>query len=266
MLCTYWTEKTCDHLTEVETDADPLVRATALVERADDADIPLRIIGGLAVRALCPAVPARISDEQDLDLASTSDAAGELSGFLTDRGFEPESRFNAIHGRHQLRFSATEEPLSVDVMLDRLQMCHELDFTERLERLPHTLDAADLLLSKLQIIELNAKDQADAVCLLSSVPVAEGDEPGTIGLDRFGEVVRRDWGWWRTVTGNLEHIIDALSSGRESVPEGATLDPCEQAESLRFCAEQIPKTASWRLRSTIGERMRWYELPEEVGP
>jgi hypothetical protein len=27
----------------------------------------------------------------------------------------------------------------------------------------------------------------------------------------------------------------------------------------------MPKTLKWKLRARVGERARWYELPEEVG-
>jgi hypothetical protein len=29
--------------------------------------------------------------------------------------------------------------------------------------------------------------------------------------------------------------------------------------------EETPKSAKWKLRDRIGDRKRWYELPEEVG-
>jgi hypothetical protein len=29
--------------------------------------------------------------------------------------------------------------------------------------------------------------------------------------------------------------------------------------------ENAPKSRAWKLRDKIGERKRWYELPEEVG-
>jgi hypothetical protein len=255
-------------MTEAEpTNPDLLTRATALVERADEQGVCLRIIGGLAVRACCPEAPARPVDGQDLDLGSRSKQASGVSEFLSGEGYEGDPQFNAIHGGRQLRFGGGEPPLHIDVMLDRLVMSHELDFADRLGRLPHTLDATDLLLSKLQIVELNAKDLHDIASLLACLPVTDGDEPGTIGLERFGEVVRGDWGWWRTATGNLERLA---AGDVGSVEEAETFavecpfDPAAQARRLREYADEVPKTRRWKLRAKIGERRRWYELPEEV--
>jgi hypothetical protein len=248
-------------------DADLLPRATALVERAEEADVCLRIIGGLAVRALCPSAPARSVDGQDLDLGSRSREATGVAEFLRGEGFESDAQFNAIHGGRQLRFGGGDPPLHVDVMLDRLVMSHVLDFSERLGRMPHTIDATDLLLSKLQIVELNAKDLHDLASLLACMPVSEGDERGTIGLKRFGDVVRGDWGWWRTATRNLERLAEGDVGPEVDLAAWAAecpFDAVDQARRLREFADEVPKTRRWKLRARVGERKRWYELPEEV--
>jgi hypothetical protein len=146
-------------------------------------------------------------------------------------------------------------------------MSHELEFGARLDRLPHTIDATDLLLSKLQIVELNAKDLHDIASLLASLPVSEGDEPGTIGLNRFGEVVRGDWGWWRTATGNLERLAAGDAGPAVDLEAWASecpFDAAAQARRLREFADEVPKTRRWKLRARVGERKRWYQLPEEV--
>lgn len=238
---------------------DPLPRATALVERADAAGVPIRIIGGLAVRALCPELPPRETDAQDLDLVAPSKRSGEVTEFLSGEGFEPDARFNGFHGDRQLRFSGSGG-LSIDVMLDRLNMSHELELADRIERVPLTIDVCDLLLSKLQIVELNAKDRHDIVHLLASHPIADGDEPKTIGLERIGGLLGSDWGWWRTATGNLEHVAEQEHDGIDEAPH----DPREQARALLEHAHEVPKSMRWKMRARIGEKMRWYELPEEV--
>jgi hypothetical protein len=249
---------------EGEAGRDPaLERAKRIVERAGAAGVPVRIAGGLAVRALCPDFEHRRADDQDLDVVSLSKKSRELEAALEGEGLVPDSQFNMIHGRRQMRFGDPSDGLHVDVCLDRFVMSHELDVRDRLERLPHTLDAMDLLLSKLQIHEFNEKDLHDVVHLLAGLPVREGDEPGTLGLDRFGEIVGGDWGWWRTTTGNLERVSGGLN-GTVGVPDGAEHDPVAQAQRLREYADEVPKTLGWKVRAKVGERMRWYELPEEV--
>jgi hypothetical protein len=242
---------------------DTFDEALELVRAAQREGVRLKLVGGLAVRALCPSFPPRRHDRQDLDFASTSAGRAAVTTFLTARGFEQDDHFNQIHGHKQLYFRSPAGR-SVDVLIDRLAMCHELDFRDRLDRMPLTLDVTDLLLTKLQIVELNDKDAADAIQLLSAYPVRAGDDPGTIGLARFGEIVGDDWGWWRTVTATLERIRSLATGGGGSlVPPSPPFDPVEQLGALLTEAERVPKSRRWRLRSLIGERIRWYDLPEE---
>ena len=246
--------------------ADPLPEAVALTRSAADAGIPLKLLGGLGIRVLCPDFPPRLRAGQDIDFACLSKGRAKAAAYLQESGCEPDRRFNNLNGDRQMYFTAPSGR-PIDVMVDRLAMCHTLDFRPAFGRLPLTLDAADLLLSKLQIVELNEKDARDIVHLLSGVPVGGDDGAGAgpfIDTDRFGKVLAGDWGWWRTVTGNLGKL-PALVAGRpELVPPQRRFDPVAQSRTLLDLAESVPKGVKWRLRANIGDRVRWYELPEEV--
>jgi hypothetical protein len=247
------------------TGGDVLDEAVQLITAASRQGIPLRLLGGLAVRYLCPAYPPRARVGQDVDMASVSSARSALARFLAEQGCVPDREFNQLYGHKQMYFLSADGTWAVDVMIDRLDMCHVLDFKDRIERMPHTLDPTDLLLSKLQIVEINEKDLQDAVYLLSAFPVQAGDAPGTIGLERFIGVLSQDWGWWRTVSANLDRVTSLGPEDRAAlVPADAPYDPLEQAGKLRRHADVAPKGLKWRLRSKIGDRVRWYKLPEEI--
>lgn len=237
-----------------------------VVKDANERGVPLKLIGGQAVRLLCPLFPHRARVDQDMDFASVSVAKRPVMDFLAEKGFQGDVRFNLLHGDRQMYFTTADGLTSVDVIVDKLNMCHVLDFKDRIDRMPYTLDVADLLLTKLQIVELNRKDVHDVLHLLSGFEVKEGDEPGTIGMARVGKIVGEDWGWWRTVTGNLEKVA-ALAEGehRDLVPEARHFDPVVQARALRAWCDACPKTMKWKMRSKVGDRVQWYELPEEVG-
>jgi hypothetical protein len=138
--------------------------------------------------------------------------------------------------------------------------------------MPDTLDVTDLMLTKLQIVELNEKDVHDLFHLLSAFEVRPGDEPGTIGLDRIGRLVAGDWGWWRTVTMNLDKLIQLAGADHadhadhaDLLPGARKFEPAEQAGSIRTACDEVPKTMKWKLRAKVGDRVQWYEVPEEVG-
>ena len=124
-----------------------------------------------------------------MDFACVSSKKREVVDFFAERGFLGDARFNTLHGDRQMYFTTADGTTSVDVIMDKLNMCHVLDFSDRIDRMPDTLDVTDLLLSKLQIVELNQKDVHDLFHLLSGFEVRPGDEPGTIGLDRIGRMV-----------------------------------------------------------------------------
>jgi hypothetical protein len=249
----------------MEARGKPLEQALAVIAAASRKGVPIRLIGGLAVRHLCPSFPPRTRDDQDVDLASVSSARTGLTEALAAEGFVPDKEFNALYGHKQMYFVSPNGAWALDVILDRLDMCHVLDFRDRIERMPFTLDVIDLLLSKLQIVEINEKDLQDVLYLLSAFPVKDGDEPGTIGPARLCAIVCQDWGWWRTVSGNLDRISSLSAEDRARlIPASAAFDPVEQAARLRREAEDTPKTLKWKLRSKVGERVQWYKLPEEV--
>ncbi len=269
---------------------DPLPEAIALVRGAASAGLGLRLLGGLAVRVLSPGFPPRLRAGQDIDFACLSKGRKDVAANLEKQGCVPDRRFNNLNGDRQMYFNAPSGR-PVDVMVDRLTMCHTLDLRPSFSRLPLTVDAVDVLLSKLQIVELNPKDARDIFHLLGAVPVegaggsapaqgaggsvpAEGDggpaapagdDAVVIDTGRFGKLLGADWGWWRTVTGSLAKLPALAAEHPDLLPPDPPFDPLAQAAYLLGLAESAPKGVKWRVRSNIGDRVRWYELPEEVG-
>ena len=115
-------------------------------------------------------------------------------------------------------------------------------------------------------------DEADlydhAAQLLSEYPLGQGDD-GTISLGRITELTSSDWGWWRTLTGNVErlgsYLGGELEPGELEFGRPPRFDPVAQLAALRRAVDDAPKSVRWRLRARVGERVQWFEEPEEVG-
>jgi hypothetical protein len=120
---------------------------------------------------------------------------------------------------------------------------------------------SELLLTKLQIIEVNEKDIRDTVLLLYGHEVAQHDDDAVNGV-RIAALCATDWGLWRSITANLErcraHVEDYQLAEEERARVVARLD--ELLERI----EVEPKSRRCQLRAKLDERKRWYELPEEV--
>ena len=259
---------------------DPLPEAMSLARAAAQAGLGLKLLGGLAVRVICPDFPPRLRPGQDIDFACLSKGRKDVAAFLEGSGCQPDRRFNNLNGDRQMYFIAPSGR-PIDVMVDRLSMCHTLDFRGTFGVLPFSLDAIDVLLSKLQIVELNEKDARDLFQLLGALPLGQaggggtgrhaggsggqGEEDARLDTERFGKLLAADWGWWRTVTGSLAKLPGLASEHPGLLPPNPPFDPLTQARQLLEIANSAPKGVKWKLRANVGDRVRWYELPEEVG-
>jgi len=250
---------------------DPLAEALRLVSIASSRGVVVRLMGGLAFHAQAPTWTARVSrDGRDIDLATRSDDRKALSELLIGEGYTPDRQYNALYGHKQLYFVDEARQRPVDVLVDRLEMCHRFEFADRLTVADVALPPAELLLSKLQVVKINRKDVLDALALLAEYPLADGDEAGdAISLRRITGLTSNDWGWWRTITDNLDKlrtIADGdLQPGELEFGRATRFQPSAQIAALREAIDAAQKSTRWRLRARVGDRMVWYEEPEEVG-
>jgi hypothetical protein len=234
--------------------------AVRVLEAAEADGVILRALGGLAVNLLCPSarVPPLARTYKDLDLVGRRGDARAITDLLRSLEYAPDEEFNALHGHKQLYFWDPRNTRQLDVFVERVHLSHDLDVGHRLEVTRRTLSPTDLLLTKLQVVEVNEKDLKDVCSLLLDQPIsAQGIDPG-----RIVEVVGADWGWWRTCISTLEA---AISYARSLEGFGQRDGVLRSAQEVRALLDEAPKSLRWRLRSIVGERMRWYELPEETG-
>jgi hypothetical protein len=249
------------HVSAIE--ADVVAEARRLLARADETGVALRLLGGVAIRLRAPAALQApfARPYADLDFVTARGASGSAAQLIRKEGYEPHVAFNALHGNERMLFFDETNGRQLDVFVGAFRMCHRIPLDERIEVDPVSIPLAELLLTKLQVIELNEKDVRDTLALLHGHPV--GDEDGnSVNAARIARLCAEDWGLWRT-------IVQNLTSCRAYV-ETYELDPADRSaieEKLDLILERIdvePKSRTWRIRGRIGDRKRWYELPEEV--
>jgi hypothetical protein len=242
-------------------EADVVSEGQRLLARAAEADVPLRLLGGVAIKLRAPGelLPAFRRTYADLDFVTGKKGAGRAAELFRNEGYEPHVAFNALHGKERLLFFDVDHDRQVDIFVGAFAMSHKIPLDARLEVDPVSIPLAELLLTKLQIAQLNEKDIRDALALLEGHPVGDADGE-TVNAGRIAALCGADWGLWRTITGNLDTCC-ALAPGYD-VPDRAEVEA--RLQELLHRIEAEPKTRSWKLRARIGERKRWYELPEEV--
>ena len=243
--------------------SDMVDEAVRVAEEAEREGVDLRLLGGVAikVRAQDGLQPAFEREYADLDWIVPKGKSSQAQKFFESLGYVPQTRFNTMYGRERLLYFDEEHDRQVDVLVGTFRMSHEIPFGKRMTLEPVTVPLAELLLTKLQIIELNEKDVCDTFALLYDHPVGEEDGE-SVNAAHIAKLCSSDWGLWRTFTANLE-ALDGHLKRYELADEGKERIS-ERVKALLQRIEEEPKTFGWKMRAKIGDRKRWYELPEEV--
>lgn len=243
----------------------PMVAAARRVsEEAESGGVDVRLLGGIAiwVRASDAMRQALGREYADIDLVTTKKQAKGLREVLERLDYVPDKMFNATQGDTRLYYHAADGSYHVDVFVEKFVMSHELQLGARLTTEPVTLPAAELLLTKLQIAELNQKDAADTVMLLADHELAGSDGDGLLNVSHVSALCSSDWGLYTTVTDNLEKTVSLMDG---ILPDGEQRQRAEvRIRTLLSELEAAPKSGGWRRRAKIGRRKRWYQTPDEV--
>lgn len=239
---------------------DPVAESRRLVAAATDKGLTVRLLGGVAVCLQAPPEgPLLPRTCGDIDIATHRGHRRETTELLQEAGYAGDEMFNALHGAHRLLFYDDVNGRKLDVFIGDFKMCHLIPIADRLDREPLTVPLAELMLTKLQIAELTERDQRDIYNLSYHHPIGAngtGMEAGYIA-----ELCAKDWGLWRTSKATIEKCLANL--GDYSLPADASRTIAESLRLLSKRIEAAPKSTRWKLRSRVGDRVRWYDRPEE---
>ena len=244
--------------------ADPVAEGRQLISQAAEQGLVMRALGGVAVfLQSAGGQPRLVRSVKDIDLAVAKGNGKAASRVLQQASYVADEMFNALRGSRRLLYHDPRNRRHVDVFVGEFAMCHEIPLTARLDRDPLTVPREELLLSKLQVVELTGNDQLDIYNLLYHHEVGE-DAGAGIASPFIAALCARDWGLWRTCQLNIGRSLDNLG--------GSGLDPGEQKTvadrlgRLRGRIDAEPKSRRWRLRDKVGDKVRWYDEPEEEQP
>ena len=245
--------------TEHEVEAE----ARRLAAGIQEAGVQVRLLGGLAIRLHAPGEmhPDLARSYADIDLVCGRKAGRETSHFLVASGYEANDRFNAMNGSERMIFHDPPNGRHIDLFVGGFRMCHALPLADRLDHDSPTLPLAELLLTKLQVVQMNAKDANDIIALLLDHDVGESDDD-IVNSAYVAELLARDWG-------ALAHQ-PGVARPRAGGTGPKCLTPTEQGrvlervERLWERVEREPKGLRWRSRARIGDSKRWYDEPDEI--
>lgn len=241
--------------------SDPVAEGERIARAAAGRGLPLRVLGGVAVAMLCPSSrrPPLTREYADIDFVTTGPAKNGVVELMEAVGYTGDREFNMLHGHRRLYFWDEINQRQVDVFVDEANLCHRIDLKRRIEAVPLTVSLADLTVLKLQVVETNAKDYLD-ICAIFADHDLSDDESG-INSAYIAALAASNWGLWRT----LGMVAERSEQFALELPEFLSRETvAARLQRLRTELDTVPKTRGWKLRARVGDRKRWYELPEEA--
>lgn len=235
-----------------------------LIDEAQERQILLRAIGGLAVRVQSGDFQKFFKREyRDLDFMTEEKERRKLEPFFQEMGYESNRQFNLLNGSKRQIYQDPNSERHVDIFIGNFEMCHKLPMNNRLHLDPLTVPLAELLLSKAQIVELNRKDALDIASILLYNETGRDDDK-KINLDYIAQLCSQDWGLYKTTSINLKRVEDLLADESLNLTQDERELILYRLRQIQQAFEAMPKSLAWQMRDKVGTRVRWYEEVEEV--
>jgi hypothetical protein len=250
--------------------------AVAIVAAAAGAGVRLRVVGSAGIRLHCPA-PGPLMDQlnrpaKDIDFIVPQQHRKGMRRLLESRGYQVDRDLLIAMEGTRYSFEHREHGTEIDVFVERLNFCHTIEVSGRLDVHPLTIPLEELLLQKVQIIDMTTTDLIDTSVLLATHQVGEGAQE-EIDAGRIARLLARDWGFHHTATRNLARVQQSVASAG---PAGPGCTPGEASQVIDVGEEGIarvrqgtgrlldaitaePKSLAWRMRDKVGERKQWWQ-------
>ncbi|MFW9957788.1 MAG: hypothetical protein ACFFCT_06945 [Candidatus Odinarchaeota archaeon] len=234
--------------------------ALRLIAEAQKEGILLRLMGAIAIRIHSPDfafIHLELSrDITDIDFVGYEKQASKIEKFLESQNYSRRMLAFSFAMGGRMIFINNADGRQIDVFLDRLEMCHRIEYKQRLEIDTHTVPLAELLLQKMQIVKISQKDIIDTTILLREHDLAETDQ-NLINIKHISAILAKDWGFFHTVTTNLKKVrtliqdFNVLSEQDKQIVR-------DRIDKMLHYFESTPKSSSWKMRAKVGESKKWY--------
>ncbi|HEV2225450.1 MAG TPA: nucleotidyltransferase family protein [Nitrososphaerales archaeon] len=241
--------------------SNALAAATQIIDRAETNGVRLRLLGGLAFKKLCPSAsdPRYFRENKDIDLMGKREDSRKIVKIMETLGYTPRELFNKLNLGQRLIYYDITNKRRVDLFLDEFIMCHKFNFKENILAGTYTLPITQLLMTKLQVVEKTEKEYKDLIVAFQDFDVTSG--PAGIRGDEIADLCSKDWGLYTTFRKSLE----AVEANAANLDGNEQVLVTQRIQKLMTMMDAAPKTFSWRMRARIGERQRWYDLPDADG-
>jgi len=222
-------------------------------------------LGATAVRLHCPRFQYLFEEMErrptDIDFMAYGKDRPLLRDFFKEIGYEPDIRVITTHGYRRHIYHQQKKDITVDVFFDKLEFCHTIVFSGRLEIDSPTVPLADLLLAKMQIVKLNEKDVKDVIILLTEHDIGQANNE-MIDAAYIAHNLSDDWGFYYTFTTNMKKVA-AFVKEFAPLKEEERADVLAKVNWMLGVVEAEPKSFKWKMRARVGTSTKWYNEVDE---
>ncbi len=243
-----------------------LAEGERIINEATKRGLHLRLLGAISFQLHCPKYKYIATKYRgimtDIDFAGYGNENNKVTMLMRDLGYADEPMVTALFGDKRTIWDNKSNGIHVDIFFDKLEMNHTIPFAGRLGIEPVTISLADMLLEKMQIVQINEKDFVDTIMLLREHDIGDA-APETVDAKYIAKVLANEWGFYYTFTTNLQKVLARLPSYQELTDEDRKA-VSGRIEKLQKIIEDQPKNMSWKLRARVGPKSKWYRDVEEV--
>lgn len=240
--------------------ANGLEAAIQIIDQAESMGVRLRLLGGLAFKRLCPSSNGSYHREnKDIDLMGRREDSKKIMQVMETLGYKSREVFNKLNMGQRLIYYDLANRRRVDLFLDEFVMCHKFNFKESILAGTYTLPITQLVMTKLQVVEKTDKEYLDLIAAFRDFDVTR--EMSGIRGEEIADLCSKDWGIYTTFTKSLE----ALLAKAETLNSDDRNTVVPRIQKLMAIMGGRPKSLAWKMRARIGEKARWYDLPDTDG-
>ncbi|MCI0475543.1 MAG: hypothetical protein L0Y55_04800 [Anaerolineales bacterium] len=215
--------------------------AKMLVHAAKQREVTMRVIGGVAVYAMCPSIKTRPKLQRailDVDLIAARGDWNTLEGIFAENGL-------ALRAKEKASWIFEKDGLTVELCDPNFGFA---DFTRRLALGAPTLPLTDLLLIKLARRPFEERDVQDTIALLLDHPVARKQAADQIDGAHIAQLCARDWKLFHAVYDNLVTLEKTLDQYLEPVEAQLVW---RRIELLQSKLDRAPKSPGWMINQFL---------------
>jgi hypothetical protein len=230
-------------------------------------DLDARLLGSTAFRIHCPKYVSYLDSMKraltDIDLIALSADRKKVKRVFGSLNYGLDRKVALETEEKRYCFLSPDNAVNVDVFFDKLEYCHTIDLRDRIKLDYPTIPVSDLLLEKMQIVEINEKDLKDVMVLLLEHPLADVDKDA-VNSEYVTGLLSKDWGFYYTVVTNLKKVKGAMEGqGYATVITEADRSSLNvKIDKLLQDIEKEPKSLAWRIRAKVGTSRQWYREVE----